>query len=192
MYIDLLNLLKKFDDADDVETDTAIYRTRVPSVGPEAYLNVIFKPSAAEVREGVASNLHFPPPLVTFYSEWNGARLFVNGINIYGCVPQGQLLRRTESFALSPFNIEAVNREFANSLYAQNLVCIGSYGWDRSLVCVDRRSFEVVCFRGEDLGMRRKIWRSLERWIVSELARIEVYFDASGDCLVEPDRLVPE
>jgi hypothetical protein len=85
-----------------------------------------------------------------------------------------------------------MNREFAKPLDTQNLVCIGSYGWDRSLVCVDRLSFEVVCFKGEDFSMRRKIWRSLEHWIVSELARIEVYFDASGNCLVEPGQLVPD
>jgi hypothetical protein len=191
MNIDFLELLNKFNPVDDVETEQAIYKTRVPSVAPEAYLNVIFKSASAEVRHEAERRLLFPAPLVNFYSQWNGTHLFINGVHIYGCVPRSQLLNRTARFSLPPFNIETVNREFATRLESQNLICIGSYGWDRSLVCVDRQSLQTVCFKGKDFSVKRSTWPGLEQWISSEVQRIATFFDDSGNCLVDQQRLLP-
>jgi hypothetical protein len=191
MNIDFLELLNKFNPIDDVETEQAIYKTRVPSVAPEAYLTVIFKPAPAAVRHEAERRLCFPAPLVNFYSQWNGAHLFINGIHIYGCVPQGQLLNRRVSLSLPPFNIETVNREFAKVLDGRNLVCIGSYGYDTSLVCMDRHSLEIDCFKGKDITVKRRVWTGLEQWITSEVHRIATFFDDFGNCLVDQQRLLP-
>ncbi len=191
MNLELMELLNKFRAVDDVETPHAFYKTRLPSIAPEAYLNVIFKPASPEVRQEFARTLGFPPRLVSFYSQWNGAHLFMNGVHIYGCVRHGQLLTRTASFSLPPFNIEPVNRGLARKVEAQDLVCFGSYGFDTSLVCVDRRSLEVICFKGKDLNVKRQTWPGLEQWIVSELQRLAMYFDDLGNCLVDRSQLLP-
>jgi hypothetical protein len=192
MSVDFLELLNRFSIQDDVETEHAFYRTRVPSVAPEAYLNVIFKAALQEVRQEIATILLLPPSLVSFYSQWNGAHLFINCLHIYGCVPQGQLLNRTARFSLPPFSIETANNGLARKLEAQNLVCLGSYGYDRSLVCVDRRSLETVCFKGNDFTVKRRVWEGVEQWVVSEIQRIGAFFDYAGNCLVDERQLLPE
>jgi hypothetical protein len=58
--VDLLSLLARFEAIDDVEVDLGFYRTRVPSVGASAYLNVIFKPADAAVRKELEADLLVP------------------------------------------------------------------------------------------------------------------------------------
>jgi hypothetical protein len=66
---DLLSLIARFEAIDNVEVDLGFYRTRVPSVGANAYLNVIFKPADAAVRKELEADLLLPSDLVDFYSH---------------------------------------------------------------------------------------------------------------------------
>ncbi len=102
------------------------------------------------------------------------------------------MLDRAKPFRLPPFNIEGVNREFAKAISDTDLICIGSYSFDRSMVCIDRMSIEITCFVGKDFTRRRKKWQTLEDWIVSEIERVGDLHDDFGSRLVNEKLFLPE
>lgn len=183
MVPNLVLLLKKFRDIDNVETQLSYFKTKVPSIAPLAYLNVIYKPAPCAVIDSTASQLRLPSTLVAFYRKYNGARLFNDCFAIYGCLPERYLLNRGDPFALLPFGIREVNREFSTELKSSSLLCVGSYGYDRSVVCLDRESGEVRCFVEETFSRVRQKWPSLSRWITSEVQRLAGLFDQDGNFL---------
>jgi hypothetical protein len=191
MSIDLLGLLGRFEDASNHETEDAYFRTHVPGVGPSAYLNIVYKAPARALLEEVEREIQFPAPLLEFYRAWNGARLFVGALSVYGCLPAGQQLERTDAFKLLPFDVRQVNREFARQTMDRNLVCIGSYSYDRSIVCMRRESQSVVCYVGNAFSKMRQEWKSLEHWLTGEVSRLSLLFDAAGNRLVDKERLLP-
>jgi hypothetical protein len=192
MAIDLKALVAKFRNVSDVETDHALFRTNVPSVAPQGYLNMLFKPASANTRENVARRLQLPAPLLEFFAQSNGARLFFDGIAIYGCWSEHQMFDRTNPFGHMPFNIEGVNREFAKATSTTHLLCIGSYNFDRSIVCIDRTALGVTCFVGKDFTRKRRTWPSLDDWLVNEIKRVCALHDEFGNCLVDKKLLLPE
>ena len=191
MALDLIGHLKKFQNVSDRETSDAYFLTHVPTVGSGAFLNIVYKAAPTLIREKIGQELRLPPTMVEFFGAWNGARLFVSALSIYGCIPEGQLLDRTDPTQLLPFNIREVNQEFHRQLRDREAVCVGSYSYDRSIVCVDRRSQVVTCHAGKDFGRIRQEWTSLDQWLTDELARLSLLFDERGNRLVAKDRLLP-
>ncbi len=192
MSVDLLSLLARFEAIDDVEVDLGFYRTRVPSVGASAYLNVIFKPADAAVRKELEADLLLPSDLVDFYSHWNGARLFFDRLSVYGCLPNPHPpLNRHDPFAFLPFDLRGVNAELREDLAGSNLLCIGSYGYDCSRVCVRRDTREVVCGTGDDVGRLRASWTGFSEWLSSEIPRVAACFDHRGRLLVPAESTLP-
>lgn len=191
MAINLLAMLGKFKTIGDRETEDTYYRTKVLSIGPEAFLNVVYKAPHGEVMEDVDLDLRFPSSLSDFYRHWNGARFFVGALSVYGCLRKGQQLDRTSSFKLQPFDIREVNREFLRHTKEAGLICIGSYSYDRSIVCMRRASQSVVCFVGKDFSKVRQEWKDLEHWLADELPRLSLLFDEEGNQLTDKVRLLP-
>jgi hypothetical protein len=189
--IDLLALLGKFDNCADHETEQAFFRTYVPSVGRAAFLNIIYKAIGPGVMDEVAKDLRFPSALSDFYATYNGARLFVGALSIYGCLPTGQLLHRADPTRLLPFDIREVNQEFALRIGGRDSICIGSYSYDRSVVCLHRTDQSVTCYVGTDFGKIRQQWPSLDRWLTDEVSRLSLLFDEKGNRLVDKERLLP-
>lgn len=191
MAINLLAMLGKFKELADQETEDAYFRTKVPSIGPDAFLNIVYKAPPRSLIDEIEMELRLPSSLLEFYGQWNGARFFVGGLSVYGCVRSGQQLNRTSPLKLLPFNIREVNREFARQTNEAGLVCIGSYSYDRSIVCMRRESQSVVCFIGKDFSNVRQEWKSLERWLTEELLRLSLLFDEEGNRLTDKERLLP-
>ena len=191
MAINLLAMLGKFKKLADQETGDAYFRTKVPSVGPDAFLNIVYKAPPRSLFDEIEMELRLPSSLSDFYGHWNGARFFVGGLSVYGCVGLGQQLNRTGPLQLLPFNIREVNREFARQANEAGLVCIGSYSYDRSIVCMRRESQSVVCFVGKDFSNVRQEWNSLERWLTEELLRLSLLFDEEGNRLTDKEQLLP-
>jgi hypothetical protein len=190
--IDLRSLLAKFKKVGDRETTDAFYLTNVPWVARDAYLHIIYKAAPAEVRAFVDRQLNFPSSLGEFYVRWNGARLFLPRVlAIYGCLPEHYLLDRKNPFKSLPFNVLEVNREVGRGLRQRNLIAIGSYSFDESLVCMERDSEEIQCFFGEDFTRQRKSWPSLDDWITQEIIRLSLFFDEEGRLLVDEEQLLP-
>jgi hypothetical protein len=138
MTTNLLDLVSKFRDVNNRESEGAFFRTPAPWVGPEAYLNIIFKPAPRDVLADAGSRLNIPFALTEFLAKQNGAILFSGVLSIYGTHWPGQLLNRSDTFSRLPFNIEFENSNCSPDDPAR-LLTIGGYGSDGSRVCIDRQ-----------------------------------------------------
>jgi len=92
MSIDLLSLISRFRPFDDRENANASFRTRVPWVAPEAYLNIIYKPAPPKLLSEIAGKLSFPLSVIDFLRQHNGAMLFSGSLSLFGVVEPGRLL----------------------------------------------------------------------------------------------------
>src|ERR1035438_7280015 len=109
MSVDLLSLISTFHPLDDRESSVASFRTLVPWVGPEAYLNTVYRPAPGRWLFRVAEKLRFPPAVIDFLQRQNRAMLFSGSLSLYGVVEPDQLLNRQDRFSLPPVNIEPEN-----------------------------------------------------------------------------------
>lgn len=177
MSIRLLELISRFRPVDDRESHVAWFRTLVPWVAPEAYLNVVYKPAPQRLLDVVGTKLRFPADVVDFFGQQNGAMLFSGALNIYGVVEAGQLLTREDRFSLPPFNIERENGYW--KLDRDRLLVIGGYRLDGSRACIDRSDSHVHVFKkGQQTPVRS--WNSLEQWVVYEVDRLGALFEHDG------------
>lgn len=177
MSIDLLSLISQFRPFDDRENATASFRTRVPWVAPEAYLNIVYKPAPAALLSEVAERWSFPSAMVDFLKRQNGAMLFAGSLNLYGVVEPGQLLNREDRFSLPPFNIEQENKSWA--FHPDRLLVVGGYRFDGSRACIDRRDGQIHVFQ-KGQKVPAVSWASFDSWLVGEVSRLQILFDEEG------------
>ena len=188
--MDLLPMLSKFEPANDRESETALFRTHVPWVAPEAYLNIVYKPADKNTLTAVAAKLDIPEPWVQFLARNNGACLFSVHLYIDGVVREGTLLNRRDHWSLPPTNIEEANVT-ANPLDLTRYLIIGSYGYDGSHVCIDRDDDSVHVFhRGQPKAYAS--WPKPEQWLRDEVRRLSDLFDPKGKLLVDSSMTLPE
>jgi hypothetical protein len=170
-----------------VETKNATYLTRL-SWG-RAYLHTIYHSIDSAILSAVAQELDFPSTLVAHFQRCNGAQLFVasvtcRGLHLLGCREKGKPLSR-DSDEPSPTDI----RQTANA--NRDSVVFGSYGFDGSMLMVDRRSQAVRCSYGRDLSKTRREWASIDDCLESEIQRMSQLFAPDGTCLVPCEGLIP-
>jgi hypothetical protein len=191
--VDLFLLLSKFHSCNDVESETAFFKTHVPWVAPLAYLNEIFKPLPFSITNAAARNLNIPHDLINFFRCYNGAILLSGSISIDGINRPGQLLDRDNPFLGLPFNIEVENQSWP-SHNPERFFPFGGYGWDGSRICIDRTDNKVHMFRrrGNVLDTCSEMhWPGFNEWLTSEIARLSFLFDESGKRLVDQSKTVP-
>jgi hypothetical protein len=188
MTIDLPSLLERFRVFHDFDNDVAAYRTLVPWVGAEAYLNIVYRPAPSHLLSSVAARLRFPSPILEFLSHYNGANLFSGAINLYGVVEPGRLLNRSDGFSLPPFNIEGANKSWR--VDPQHLLVIGSYRFDGSKVCVDRSSGQILFFKRNQIAPGVS-WPRFESWLLEEISRLCPLFDYDGRRICPESETVP-
>jgi hypothetical protein len=175
--IDLLSLVSDFRRFDDEENANATFRTRLPWVAPEAYLNIVFKPAPANLLSEVAERWSFPSAVVDFLRRQNGAMLFSGSLNLYGVVEPKRLLNREDHFSLPPFNIERENKSW--TFHPDRLLVVGGYKFDGSRACMDRGDGQIHVFQ-KGQGIPAASWASFDSWLVSEIARLRPLFDGEG------------
>lgn len=186
---DLLAMLSKFEAVNDRESKTAFFRTHVPWVAPEAYLNIVYRPADNKTLSAVAAKLRIPDSWVQFLAQNNGASLFSAHLYILGVVRQGTLLSRNDHWSLPPFDIEQSN-VIAKPLNLTRHLIIGSYGFDGSRVCIDRGDASVHVFhKGEPKPYA--FWTSPEQWLHSEIQRLSNLFDSKGKLLQDGSMTLP-
>lgn len=186
---DLSSMLSKFEPVKDRESEVAFFRTHVPWVAPEAYLNIVYKPAERAALVDVAARLRIPEPWVQFLAWNNGARLFSAYVYVFGVVRPGTLLNRRDHWSLPPVNIEHLNIS-AKPLDLRLYLVIGSYGFDGSLVCIDRDSGRTLVFhRGETAPYAS--WTTAEEWVREEIQRLASLFDSKGKLLVDEAMTLP-
>jgi hypothetical protein len=177
MRIDLLSLISNFRPFDDQENANASFRTRVPWVAPEAYLNIIYKPAPAKLLSDVAEKHSFPSVVVDFLERQNGAMLLSGSLNLYGVVEPGRILNREDRFSLPPFNIELENKSWP--VHPDRLLVIGGYKFDGSRACIDRTDGQIHVFQ-KGRRIPAVSWASFDSWLVDEITRLRLLFDDDG------------
>src|SRR4029077_4010155 len=193
MAINLLRALSNFEAVNDRESETAFFRTHIPSMAPLAYLNIIFKGAREEMLLGAAQRLRMPEPLIESLRQHNGAILFSGALSIYGVHRPGQLLYREDPLFDLPFNIELENRNWPPHDRGRFLAFAG-YGFDGSTVCIDRGDSRIYLFqRGKEtlVATASHSWQDLDAWLNSEIIRLSVLFEARGKRLVDESQTVP-
>jgi hypothetical protein len=177
MSIDLLGLASQFRPLGDCESQVAWFKTLVPWVGPQAYLNIVYKPAQPDLLSKAACRLRFPPAVVDFLTQHNGAMLFSGALNLYGVVAPGRLLNREDRFLLPPFNIEWENSSW--SLDPDRLLVVGGYKFDGSRVCIDRSDGTIYVFTKKQ-QIATASWSTFGRWLDDEIVRLLPAFASDG------------
>jgi len=187
-----MNLIESFARAlpprDQVETRNATRLTRL-SWGESAYLHTIIKPVEFSIVTEVAQELDFPPSLVVHFRRCNGAQLFVasvtcRGMSLFGCRERDKPFDRSSS---EPSAIDIRQKKGVVS----GCVVFGSYGYDGSMLMLDRQDETVRCSYGRDAARTRRQWPSLDEFLESEVQRMSQLFAPDGTCLVPCAELVP-
>ncbi len=163
-----------------LESALAVKITNLHWVGPLAYLHVIYRPASPSMIMQVGQAMQFPVSLQHFYECCNGLSLYSGTIRMFGCVQAGTLLDRSDPLYLPPLDIIKMNQQFVSPRSSHHMLCIGVYSYDRSLVCIDRQSERVTCYRGEDLRHQRGSWSTIENWLSSECSRLSSQFSPDG------------
>ena len=177
MSIDLLSLVSDFRRFDDQENANASFRTRVPWVAPAAYLNIVFKPAPSKLLFEVAGRWSFPSVVIDFLSRQNGAMLFSGSLALYGVVDPTRLLNRQDPFSLPPFDIERENKSW--TFHPDRLLVVGGYRFDGSRASIDRVDGQIHVFQ-KGQRIPAVSWVSFDSWLLSEIGRLQLLFDADG------------
>jgi hypothetical protein len=184
-------LLSKYANVDDFVHDGVQFKTNVPWVAPKAYLHILFPPVLTEVLQQRTEELRIPGVLTEFYSQWNGALLFASALSIYGLLPDKYLLNRRDWRCCLPFDLVAETRRWRTELDQRNMLCFGSYSYDRSPLCISRDSGLVTVFAADRFDKIRASWPSFEMFFTEELERLSAFFDEYGRCKFPPVALLP-
>ena len=193
MMVELLSLLSKFRVLNDRESEAAYFRTNIPWVGSQAYLNIVFKPAPPEVLVDTAGRLGMPGSLVEFLQIQNGAILFSGALSVCGVHRPGQLLNREQPFSQLPFNIEDENDDWPPN-DPERFLSLGGYSFDGSEVCIDRGDSRIYLFQRDEEALASSpsaSWRSLEEWITSEISRLSFLFSHDGHRLAAESQTLP-
>ena len=159
-------------------------------LSPFAFLHIVYRPTVPLVVQSISRILRFPEEIDMLYKYMNGAWLFSGAIQFYGCVEEGLPLDRANPLSLPP--LSKMNNMFISEEHGDQFLCIGGYSYDRSLVCIDRKTGETVCFRGDALTAARKSWVSVEKWLSDEIPRLGMLFSPDGKRLVDEKYELPD
>lgn len=188
MSIDLQRLLDRFRAFKDFDNAIASYRTLVPWVAPEAYLNIIYRPAPPQLLSDVGAKLRFPAPVFELLANYNGAKLFSGSFYLHGIVEPGRLLNRQDGFSMPPYNIEGANRSWR--IDPSRLLVIGGYQFDGSHVCIERSTGKILFFEAKQT-IAQLTWPNLESWLREEISRLCTLFDTDGRRLWPESETVP-
>lgn len=151
---------------------------KVPHVGPEAWLHVIFpRLSDSDLRQmedQLATSL--PDQLGTFFTQYNGLSLFSDSLSFFGFRKQ---LGRTGSAIWQPYDIVTPNTLERPADAPTGAVFIGGYDYDGSLVYAMENG-PVIHRCSRDSAAPLNTWPDLIEMLGSEAERISKLFDENG------------
>ena len=178
--LEIENLLASFVQSDDLETDTASFRTKVPSVAPEGFLNVLFKPIGSAHLKRAKNDLTLPLSYSEFLIEFNGLRLFFDKFCVLGIGSPDEQVDRSGLAGQRPVPIQDFMPASESRLRGLSVVPVGWYGFDGSIAYM-KRDDESVVFLPKACNMRGEItWTSLSHWMFAEVERIASLYSPTG------------
>jgi hypothetical protein len=179
--IQVEDLLSKFRQDDAIDTPTARFTTRVPSVAPEGYLNIVFKPLSEALVRSAVEELECPQAVERFLRTYNGLRLFFDEFCVYGLVDDNEPIDRTSLLGQRPISLRRKISECENIPgWTRNLFPIGWYGADGSTAFIQRSDGKVRCFYGKNLNRERNFWTDFPTFLSTEIERISALYSPEG------------
>jgi hypothetical protein len=151
---------------------------RLTERAAEAYLHSLYGPLSADECEMLEEMVNQPIPRVLkqFYLSHNGCNLFRGSLVVFG-------LRRSydrsdfDAMACNPFDLVVPAVTYKDKSPSGQGLCICTYQ-DKSPVFIEPDGKVVRTTHSDSHRLNR--WSSFEHWIVSEVDRINRFFDASG------------
>jgi hypothetical protein len=192
MSLKLEDLLTKFKDINNFEFEGRKFMTNVKSVALKAYLHIIFSAANEDIQRNIIEPLNLPASLRDFYRHYNGAHLFIDTLSIYGFRPRNYLIDRSDWRKHLPYDFVDANAQHLDIVKSSAIVLVGSYGYDRSRVYVERASGKVFCCVEDNFKRIRASWASFEDWIQQEILRLSHCYDAEGNLLVSLELTLPD
>lgn len=189
---DVESLLKKFCSGEVLKTAAATYSMRVPSVGPEAFLNIIFNPLPEATVARLGRELRCPDALMQFFRRYNGLRLFFDELSVFGMRERGALLDRSSPVEVPTLSLRDTLNELRHyPTWNDDIYPVGWYAYDGSYALMRRPDDSVYCSVGSDLSAVRVEWTDFDSWLTSEISRIADLYDEKGIRLVSAAHTVP-
>ena len=179
-YSEIKELILKFSflGIEESKSTGALLIGRAPHIAESAWLNRLYSPidknEIIKMEDGISKKI--PTSYVDFLTN------FSNGLNILGdtlCLfGYRSNYVRTVDFSWQPYSLISFNKYDKPRNSTGEMLFIGSYYWDGSLLYMT--TDEKVHFCNRDDSTSLFIWDSLSSMLISELKRIYNIFDSSG------------
>ena len=179
-YSEIKELLLKFSflGIENSKSTGAMLIGRAPHIAESAWLNRLYSPidknEIIKMEDGISKKI--PTSYVDFLTN------FSNGLNILGdtlCLfGYRSNYVRTVDFSWQPYSLISFNKYDKPRNSTGEMLFIGSYDWDGSLLYMT--TDEKVHFCNRDDSTSLFIWDSLSSMLISELKRLYNIFDSSG------------
>lgn len=179
-YSEIKELILKFSflRIEESKSTGALLIGRAPHIAESAWLNRLYSPidknEIIKMEDGISKKI--PTSYVDFLTN------FSNGLNILGdtlCLfGYRSNYVRTVDFSWQPYSLISFNKYDKPRNSTGEMLFIGSYDWDGSLLYMT--TDEKVHFCNRDDSTSLFIWDSLSSMLISELKRIYNIFDSSG------------
>lgn len=179
-YSEIKELILKFSflGIEESKSTGALLIGRAPHIAESAWLNRLYSPidknEIIKMEDGISKKI--PTSYVDFLTN------FSNGLNILGdtlCLfGYRSNYVRTVDFSWQPYSLISFNKCNKPRNSTGEMLFIGSYDWDGSLLYMT--TDEKVHFCNRDDSTSLFIWDSLSSMLISELKRIYNIFDSSG------------
>ena len=179
-YSEIKELILKFSflGIEESKSTGALLIGRAPHIAESAWLNRLYSPidknEIIKMEDGISKKI--PTSYVDFLTN------FSNGLNILGdtlCLfGYRSNYVRTVDFSWQPYSLISFNKYDKPRNSTGEMLFIGSYDWDGSLLYMT--TDEKVHFCNRDDSTSLFIWDSLSSMLISELKRIYNNFDSSG------------
>ncbi|KAF5063136.1 SMI1 / KNR4 family [anaerobic digester metagenome] len=189
-YNKIISILRKWENCGNRKTNNGTeIICNVPNVAPNAWLHKIYGKLDENSIKHIQSvlNTTLPNDFIEFISIANGINIFSDSLSVWGVKTSKA---RTGDEAIQPYGIIELNQEYK---LPKNILIIGSYSWDGSIVLYDLNKSDKKIFRcHRDELTKLNEWNSICDWLECEVVRLSSLFDKNGYEYDEDTPTIPE
>lgn len=152
---------------------------KIPHAGTNAWLHAVFAPldiSGLDLLEKHIG-MPLPPTMKDLFLEANGLDLFSSSLSIDGLRKN---YKRTIDEVWQPYDIRTPNVEERPPDSTLEMVFIGGYNWDGSLLYINNKTeriFRCSASSAQPLNEWKNIWTMM----IAEINRLRKHFDNNGN-----------
>lgn len=176
---EILNILRLYSYLGQHQTENGtLLIGKAPHIAPQAWLHRIFEPlSDSQIKElELKMKISIPHDYRCFLNYSNGLGVFNTTLSLYGMT---FINNRTVESTYQPFDIVRRNVIERPANAHKDVLFIGSYSWDLSLLFIDPNTNKVhICKRDDATPIFE--WSSFSLMLEQEIKRLATLFDSEG------------